>query len=125
MPQARRRSKSDWTSAAKDALLWVPAGGHGHPVKHSGLASRCVGLWVVRASIPAPRTNGAQTMSTLAIKSRNTKSATPKKGSAQSKTTSRRKVTSAAANAKTPSQAHEPRAERVTKQERVLALLSQ
>ena len=53
--------KIDWTSAAKDALLWVPAGGHGHPVKHLGLASRCAGLWVVRASIPAPRTNGAQT----------------------------------------------------------------
>ncbi|MFZ3328888.1 MAG: hypothetical protein WA231_24800, partial [Methylocella sp.] len=42
----------------KDALLWVPAGGHGHPVKHLGLASRCAGLWVVRASIPTPRTNG-------------------------------------------------------------------
>jgi len=27
---ARRGSKIDWTSAAKDALLWVPAGGHGH-----------------------------------------------------------------------------------------------
>jgi hypothetical protein len=40
-----------------DALLWVPTGGHGHPVKHSGLASQCAGLWVVRASIPAPRTN--------------------------------------------------------------------
>ncbi|MGA7383349.1 MAG: hypothetical protein WBW81_01215, partial [Methylocella sp.] len=66
-PQARRGSKIDWTSAAKDALLWVPAGGLGHPVKHSGLASRCAGLWVVRASIPAPRTNGAQTMSTLSI----------------------------------------------------------
>src|SRR5580704_18900452 len=25
MPQARRGSKIDWTSAAKDALLWVPA----------------------------------------------------------------------------------------------------
>ena len=24
MPQARRGSKIDWTSAAKDALLWVP-----------------------------------------------------------------------------------------------------
>jgi hypothetical protein len=93
-PQARRGSKIDWTSAAKDALLWVPADGHGHPVKHLGLASRCAGLWVVRASIPAPRTNGAQTMSTLSIKSRNTKSAAPKKGSGQSKTASRRKVTS-------------------------------
>ena len=45
--------------------------------------------------------------------------------SAQSKTASRRKVTSAAATAKTPSKADEPKAERVTKQERVLALLSQ
>ena len=75
-------------------------------------------------------------MSTLSIKSRNTKSAAPKKGSAQSKTASRRKVTSPAANAKKPStkrvaaaktlrKADEPRAERVTKQERVLTLLSQ
>jgi hypothetical protein len=53
-------SKIDWTSAAKDALLWVPAGGRGHPVKHLGLAPRFAGLGVVRASIPAPRTNGAQ-----------------------------------------------------------------
>jgi len=112
------------------------------PVKHSGLASRCAGLWVVRASIPAPRTNGAQTMSTLSIKSRNTKSAAPKKGSAQSKTASRRKVTSPAANAKKPTRsveskaervaaaktlrkADEPKVARVTKQERVLTLLSQ
>jgi hypothetical protein len=64
-------------------------------------------------------------MSTLSIKSRNTKSAAPKKGSAQSKTASRRKVTSPAANAKTPSKADGPKVERVTKQERVLTLLSQ
>src|ERR1700738_1517385 len=51
MPQAARGSKIDWTSATKDALLWVPAGGHGHPVKHLGLASRCAWLWIVRASI--------------------------------------------------------------------------
>src|SRR6202022_2372643 len=117
-----------------DALLGVPAGGHGHPVKHLGLAPRCSGLWVVRASIPAPRTNGAQTMSTLSIKSRNTKSAAPKKGSGQSKTASRRKVTSPAANAKKPTRsveskaervAAEPKVVRVTKQERVLTLLSQ
>ena len=36
-------------------------------------------------------------MSSLSIKSRNTKSAAPKKGSAQSKTASRRKVTSGGA----------------------------
>jgi hypothetical protein len=65
-------------------------------------------------------------MSTLSIKkSRNARSATPKKGSAKSNATSRRKVTSAAATAKTPLKADEPKVERVTKQERVLALLSQ
>jgi hypothetical protein len=80
-------------------------------------------------------------MSTLSIKSRNTKSAAPKKGSAQSKTASRRKVTSPAnakkptrsveskaervATAKTPSKANELKVERVTKQERLLTLLSQ
>jgi hypothetical protein len=101
------------------------------------------GALVVRASVSAPRTNGAQTMSSLSIKSRNTKSAAaPKKGSPQSKTASRRKVTSPAANAKKPTRsveskaervaaaktlrkADDPRAERVTKQERVLTLLSQ
>src|ERR1700730_13649557 len=50
--------------------------------------------------------------------------ATPKKGSAKSNATSRRKVTSAAANAKTPLKADEPKVGRVTKQERVLTLLS-
>jgi hypothetical protein len=75
------------------------------------------------------------TMSTLSIaKSRNPKSAAPKKGSAQSKTASLRKVTSPAAHrrdllnrrpcesaaAKTPRKADEPKVERVTKQERVL-----
>jgi hypothetical protein len=64
-------------------------------------------------------------MSALSIaKSRNPKCATPKKGSAKSNATSRRKVTSAA-TAKTPSKADEPKVERVTKQERVLTLLSQ
>jgi Protein of unknown function (DUF3489) len=65
-------------------------------------------------------------MSTLSVaKSRDAKSAAPKKGSAKSNTTSRRKVTSAAASAKTPSKADEPKVERLTKQERVLTLLSQ
>ena len=64
--------------------------------------------------------------STLSLaKSRNPKSAAPKKGSAKSNATSRRKVTSAAANAKTPLKADGPQVERVTKQERVLTLLSQ
>ena len=52
-------------------------------------------------------------MSTLSIKSRNTKSASPKKGSAQSKTASWRKATSPAANAKKPTRSVESKAERV------------
>jgi hypothetical protein len=82
-------------------------------------------------------------MSSLSIaKSRNLESAAPKKGSAKSNTSSRRKVPSTAANAKkptrsveskaervaaakTPLKADEPKVERVTKQERVLTLLSQ
>ena len=65
-------------------------------------------------------------MPTLSIaKSRNPKSAVPKKGSAKSNAPSRRKVTSAAANAKTPLKADEPKVDCVTKQERVLTLLSQ
>jgi hypothetical protein len=65
-------------------------------------------------------------MSTLSLaKSRNPNSTAPKKGSAKSNAISRRKVTSAAAAAKTPLKAAEPKVERVTKQERVLTLLSQ
>ena len=81
-------------------------------------------------------------MSSLSIaKSRNPKSVTPKKGSAKSNATARRKVPSTAATPKKPTRsvesktervaagrtlrkADEPRAERVTKQERVLTLLS-
>ena len=81
-------------------------------------------------------------MSTLSIeKSRNPESAAPKKGSAKS-SAPRRKVTSAAATAKKPPRsvvskaervaaakmppkADEPKVERVTKQERMLTLLSQ
>jgi Protein of unknown function (DUF3489) len=79
-------------------------------------------------------------MSTISIaKSRNLESTAPKKGSAKSNTPSRRKVLSTAkkpprsvetkaervAAAKTSMKADEPRIERVTKQERVLTLLSQ
>jgi hypothetical protein len=81
-------------------------------------------------------------MSTLSIeKSRNLESAAPKKGSVKSNAPSRRKAASAAATvkkpprfveseaarvaaAKTPMKADEPKVERVTKQERVLTLLS-
>ena len=80
-------------------------------------------------------------MSTLSIKSRNTKSAAPKKGIAKSTAPRRRKATSATiiakkpprsvlskservAAAKTPVKAEEPRLERVTKQERMLTLLN-
>ena len=82
-------------------------------------------------------------MSSLSIaKSRNLESTASKKGSAKSNTSSRRKVTSPAANAKrptrsveskaervaaakTPLKTDEPKVARVTKQERVLTLLSQ
>jgi hypothetical protein len=81
-------------------------------------------------------------MSSLSVaKSRNLESTTPKKGSAKSNTSSRRKVPSTAATAKKPTRsveskaervaavkpplkADEPKVERVTKQERVLTLLS-
>ena len=55
------RAEFDWTSAAKDALLCASAGGFGYPPARLGLAPRFAGLGVVRASSPAPRTNGAQT----------------------------------------------------------------
>jgi Protein of unknown function (DUF3489) len=65
-------------------------------------------------------------MSALSItKSRNAKTAGSKKVSAKSNATSRRKITPGATNAKTPLKADEPMVERVTKQERVLTLLSQ
>ena len=82
-------------------------------------------------------------MSSLSVaKSRNLKTATPKKGSAKSNRSARRKVPSTAATAKkpprsveskaervaaakTPVKADKPQIERVTKQERVLTLLGQ
>ena len=59
--QTRCSLEFDWTSAAKDALLCASADGFGYPPARLGLAPRFAGLWVVRASIPTPRTNGAQT----------------------------------------------------------------
>ena len=65
-------------------------------------------------------------MSTPSItKSRNLKTAVSKKRSIQSRATSRRKVTSAATPAKAPPKSDEPKVARVTKQERLLTLLSQ
>src|SRR3977135_4525122 len=82
-------------------------------------------------------------MSSLSIaKSRNLESTAPKKGSGKSNTSSRRKVPSTAATAqkpprpveskaervaaaKTPVKIDQPQVARVTKQERVLTLLSQ
>ncbi len=82
-------------------------------------------------------------MSSVSLaKARNLESAAPKKGSAKSNTPSRRKVSSTAATskkpprsvgtkakrvvaAKTPAKADEPKVEQLTKQERVLTLLSQ
>jgi hypothetical protein len=62
-------------------------------------------------------------MSTPSIaKSRNLKTAASKKRSVQSSATARRKVTTAA---KVPPKSDEPKVKRVTKQERLLTLLSQ
>jgi hypothetical protein len=115
--------------------IWLPAGALRARLAMCGALGR--------ASVNSGAANQrSPTMSTPSIKSRNTKSAAPKKGSAQSNTASRRKVTSPAANAKKPTRsvesnaervaaaktlrkADEPRAEGVTKQERVLTLLSQ
>ena len=58
-------------------------------------------------------------------KSRKLKTAASKKRSVKSSAKARRKVTSAAATAKAPPKSDETKAERVTKQERVLTLLSQ
>ena len=55
-----RSSKTDWTSAGKDALVWSWAGGSG-PRPVTGLASQIAGLWVVRASITTPRTQRSPT----------------------------------------------------------------
>src|SRR3984893_13294839 len=97
-----------------------------------------------RASVNSDAANQrSPPMSSLSIaKSRNLESAAPKKGSAKSHTSSRRKVPSTAATAKkpprsveskaervaaakTPVKIDQPQVERVTKQERVLTLLSQ
>src|SRR3984893_18245763 len=65
-------------------------------------------------------------MSTISIaKSRNPKSAAPKKRSVKPNATYRRNATSVAATAKAPPKSDEPKGERVTKQERLLTLLSQ
>ena len=65
-------------------------------------------------------------MSTPPIaKSRNLKTAASKKRSVKSSATARRKVTSAATTAKVPPKSDEPKVERVTKQERLLILLTQ
>jgi hypothetical protein len=67
-----------------------------------------------------------KTMSTPSIeKAPHIESTGPKKRSAKSSAPRRRKVTSAAAAAKMPPKADEPQVERVTKQERLLTLLSQ
>ena len=64
-------------------------------------------------------------MSTLpAKKSHASKNAAPKKGSAKTHPAPRRLAPSAVTEAKAPTQIDEPQVDRVTKQERVLALLS-
>jgi hypothetical protein len=80
-----------------------------------------------RASVKSGAANQRSlNMSTPSIaKSRNLKTAASKKRSVKSNATARRKVTSAAATAKAPPKSDKLKSERVTKQERVLTLLSQ
>src|SRR6202035_1716483 len=101
------------------------AGGHGHPVKHLGLRPAMCGA-LGRASVNSGAANQRSlNMSTPSIaKSRNLKTAASKKRSVKSSAT-RHKVTSAAATAKVPPKRDEPKVARVTKQERLLTLLSQ
>ena len=94
-----------------------------------------------RASVNSGAANQRSPNDVDPFQSRNPKSAAPKKGSVKSNATSRRKVTSPAANAKKPTRSVESKAERVatakaplkagepkvvraTKQKRVLTLLS-
>jgi hypothetical protein len=114
------------------------------PSVQLGLAPRFAGLGVVRASILALRTKGAQIMPAISVeKTPNLESAAPKKGKSKPSAPSRRKPPSGAANlkkapsqpvvskatqigpAKTPAKAQEPGGERITKRERMLTLLSQ
>jgi hypothetical protein len=70
---------------------------------------------VLKASILAPRTNGAKYyVAPLIAKSHKPQERRTQKGSAKSNPTSRRKVTTAAANTKPPLKADEPKVERVT-----------
>ena len=94
------------------------------PIK--GLAPRFGGA-LGRASVKSGAANQRSlNMSTPSIvKSRNLKTAASKKRSVKSSARFRRKVTSAATTAKVPPKSDEPKGARVTKQERLLTLLSQ
>src|ERR1019366_9333859 len=91
-----------------------------------GLAPRFAGA-LDRAGVKSGAANQRSlNMSTPSIvKSRNLKTAASKKRSVKSSATARRKVTSAATTAKALPKSDEPKVERVTKQERLLTLLSQ
>ena len=84
------------------------------------------GAWG-RASVKSGAANQRSlNMSTPSIaNSRNLKTAASKKRSVKSSAPARRQVTSAATTAKAPPKSDEPKVERVTKQERLLTLLSQ
>jgi hypothetical protein len=80
---------------------------------------------VVRASIPTPPINGAQdNVDSSRQKVPRAQERRAQEGKRQSAPISRRQAPPAAADAKAPPQAGEPKVGRVTKQERVLTLLS-
>jgi hypothetical protein len=91
-----------------------------------GFAPRFAGLWVVRASIPAPRANGAQThVDPFHREVPEPQERRTQEGERQIECDISAQDTSAAANAKKPLKVDEPKVARVTKQERVLTMLSQ
>ena len=103
MSQSCRASEFDWTSTAKDALLCASAGGFGYPPARLGLAPRFAGFGSCERQFRRREPTEPKPMSSLSIaKSGNLESTAPKKGSAKSNTSSRRKVPSIAATAKTP-----------------------
>lgn len=119
----RARKRLDFRRVVRiGAVMGWP--GQSRPLKGSPRDLR--GLESCERQVRRREPTEPNTMSSLSIaKSRNPKCAASKKRSVPSRATARRKVTSTAANAKTPSKANAPKIERVTKQERLLTLLSQ
>ena len=91
----------------------------------TGLASRIAGLWSVRAPITTPQTNGAHIMSSTAIDAATPSTRQRGRRTANAKTTTKPSRKSGPPAGEHPKPAEPQHNERVTKQERMLTLLSQ